>query len=373
MNSAIIGLGFGDEGKGLTTSYLCSEKKDPIVVRFNGGHQAGHTVVYNGKRHVFSSFGSGTLQGVPTYWSKYCTFCPTGFMNEFIQLTSVTPKIYINPLCPVTTPYDIRHNNEEMWTKNGTVGVGFGATIQRQENYYKLFVQDLRYPSVVKQKLKAIAAYYGYQGMEEDVAKFMEAVEWCLEIISVRDQTVLWGRDLVFEGAQGILLDMDFGFFPNVTRSNTTTKNIYNISNLQEVYYVTRAYLTRHGNGYFPPERELNLKNAENETNTNDGIQGVFRKTDLDVDLINYALMCDGNFSTTVSKNLVITCMDQYNLNVPALLSQINTRFDRVLLSYGHSLTDIKDFRDVQYDSKDYTIYNSVRVSPNITYPQELQ
>ena len=70
-HSIVIGLGFGDEGKGITTSYLCKKLEGTkIVVRFNGGHQAGHTVVFNGKRHIFSSWGSGTLQGIPTYWSE---------------------------------------------------------------------------------------------------------------------------------------------------------------------------------------------------------------------------------------------------------------------------------------------------------------
>ena len=72
-NFVIIGLGFGDEGKGLITDYFCSKLKNPLVIRFSGGHQVGHTVIYNDIRHMFSNFGSGTLRNIPTYWSKFCT------------------------------------------------------------------------------------------------------------------------------------------------------------------------------------------------------------------------------------------------------------------------------------------------------------
>ena len=158
----IIGANFGDEGKGLTTSFLCSQVKNPIVVRFNGGHQAGHTVVYNNKRHVFSSFGSGTLQNVPTYWSKFCTFYPIGFMNELKLLNN--PQIFVHPLCPVTTPFDVETNKSlNAVNKNGSCEVGFGTTIQRHEDAnYKLFVQDLFHEKILIAKLNNICEYYGF-------------------------------------------------------------------------------------------------------------------------------------------------------------------------------------------------------------------
>ena len=145
--SSVIGLQFGDEGKGSMVSYLCSQSRNPLVVRFNGGHQAGHTVLYNGIRHTFSSFGSGTLQGVPTYWSKYCTFYPLAAYNEYLKLQTLgikKPILYVDPLCPVTTPYDCFSNFlDEKENNHGSVGVGFGSTIKRHESHYKLYFQDL--------------------------------------------------------------------------------------------------------------------------------------------------------------------------------------------------------------------------------------
>lgn len=340
----VLGLSFGDEGKGLTTSFLCSQAKNPLVVRFNGGHQAGHTVVYNGKRHVFSSFGSGTLQGVPTYWSSYCTFDPTSFLNEYYLLPNA--RIFVNPLCPVTTPFDVADNQrKEMSLRHGSVGVGFGSTIQRQESNYKLYVQDLYHKSVLTQKLNLIAQYYGLGVSDDKVDAFLKSVELALCIIKLEDDSIMHHFDPIFEGAQGILLDMDFGFFPNVTRSNTTSKNALQMYDSKEVYYVTRSYLTRHGNGFLPNEKKLPLVNNENETNQPNKYQGKFRTAELDVDLLNYSLRCDSNFSLGLKKNLVITCLDQYPIDVDHLLKTINTSFNKVFVSTGDSLADIIQVR----------------------------
>lgn len=336
----VLGLGFGDEGKGLTTSFLCAQTKNPIVVRFNGGHQAGHTVVHNGKRHVFSSFGSGTLQGVPTYWSKYCTFYPTAFLNEHALLSD--PVIFVDPLCPVTTPFDVIFNQDsERIVRNGSVGVGFGATLQRQEANFKLFVQDFFYEKVLIQKLKAIADYYGNDRPSKIIEEFLIDLREVKYRINVTNDSILSDYSPIFEGAQGILLDQDFGFFPNVTRSNTTSKNALEIYPPNEIYYVTRSYLTRHGDGFLPGEKKLSLKNNENETNIKNEFQGEFRKAELDMSLFNYALQCDGNFSHGLRKNLVVTCMDQYDTDIPRLIYDTNCIYNKIFISKGDSLNDI--------------------------------
>lgn len=359
----VIGAGYGDEGKGLTTSFLCSLTENPIVVRFNGGHQAGHTVNHKNKRHVFSGFGSGTLQNIPTYWSSFCTFYPNSFLREYKLLKEYNPVIYVNPLCPVTTPFDIDYNRiQERKNNHGSVGMGFGATIQRQENYYKLFVQDLFHELVLEQKLKSIANYYSKnylihdeQIINEDIHKFIQFAKEVTKIIQLADDSIINRYNPIFEGAQGVLLDMDFGFFPNVTRSNTTTKNAISIINGQypsvlhhtEVYYITRCYLTRHGNGYMPNEIPLTLKNNENETNKSHAYQGEFRIAPLNADLLNYAFDCDNNFSSALKKNLVVTCLDQlyepheYGSIIRELLDKLNVKFDKVYYSAGDSFTDI--------------------------------
>ncbi len=94
-NYAVIGLGFGDEGKGMFTDILCSRLYQPIVVRFSGGQQAGHTVYKDRKvSHVFSNFGSGSFRKVPTFWSRFCTMDPVGILNEL----SILKTKNVNPL-----------------------------------------------------------------------------------------------------------------------------------------------------------------------------------------------------------------------------------------------------------------------------------
>ena len=330
-SSIVIGLQFGDESKGSVTSYLCSLSQNPLVIRFNGGHQAGHTVHYKGHVHKFSSFGSGTLQGAPTYWSKYCTFYPVTVVNEYKALKEYKPVLFIDPLCPVTTPFDLSTGQEEeKINKHGSCGVGFGATLKRQENYYKLFAQDLFYPRIFLEKLNNIIKYYwgnfNNKWINDTREEFLRIVEEVKKIIILKKPNFFDYDHLIFEGAQGIMLDMDFGFFPHVTRSNTTSKNaieilqeFYKENNFEDnfikknsIYYVTRAYLTRHGNGPLPNEDfQFYLTNKHTETNDYDVWQGDFRTAILDIDTLKYALQCDNYFSKGMQKNLVITCLDQ--------------------------------------------------------------
>ncbi len=370
MSKIILGMGFGDEGKGATVSRLCSLTENPIVVRFNGGHQCGHTVYRDDMRHVFSSFGSGTLQGVPTYYSKYCTFSPAAFYNEYkvlMEKVATMPKYFIHPLCPVTTEFDLMVNqNAERSNPNGSCGIGFGATIQRQEDYFKLYVQDLFYEHVLEAKLRNIAAYYKFTYrdlIEAVIADTINAAQVVRELITVSESGILAEYNMILEGGQGILLDQDFGFFPNVTRSNTTSKNASDFigdsnpfeQEEDQIYYVTRTYQTRHGKG-FMTNKEFTfpaLKNAEEETNKTHEFQGEFRKSILDIDLLNYALQCDSHFSQGIKKNLVITCVDQkgdvitatenrklITLHVNQLAGKLNQKFENVYFSYSKSADD---------------------------------
>lgn len=347
----VIGLGFGDEGKGLTTDYLCQQATNPIAIRFNGGHQAGHTVALpNGKRHVFSSLGSGSLLGVPTYWSSYCTFYPTGFLNEYKALlkAGVKPRFYLDALSPVTTFYDVIYNRalEASRDRHGSCGLGFGATIERHETFPKLFAQDLWFPPILKLKLNAIAqyyeqkiklansvkltaAYYDYN-FEQATIHFLQAAKSITTVAELVHEVTFFNTlkeqdtTFIFEGAQGILLDMDHGIFPHVTRSYTTSKNAMNLIKRNQLpnpslYYITRTYQTRHGAGPMTNgELTLQLRRNEKETNVINEWQGNFRTTVLDIDLLQYAILSDANYSHACHKNLVITCLDQTGKVIPA-------------------------------------------------------
>jgi adenylosuccinate synthase len=328
-SQAVIGCGFGDEGKGKTVSFLCTQYPKSLVIRFSGGHQAGHQVFYQDKKHVFSNFGSGTLQGCPTYWSKFCTIDPVGIMNELNDLVKIKcfPILYIDRECPVTTPFDKRENRDvDEMRGHGSVGVGVGQTYERESDFYSLLAGDLLDPYVFNEKVKLIKDYYKIEGLEEEEEDFRVA---CLQLANypynlpeikiIKQRNLPWDcfNNIIYEGSQGLMLDQHFGFFPHVTYANTGIKNIielskqgyYHLPSLNEIYYVTRAYLTRHGNGPMPNE-EFDFKpNNPYEYNSDKTYQGKFRTAPLSLDLLHYAINRNRG-DDCYKEKLVITCLD---------------------------------------------------------------
>lgn len=322
---AVIGLGFGDEGKGLTVNSIVQQVNKPLVVRYSGGQQAGHTVTLpDGTSHVFSNFGSGTLKGVPTYWSKYCTFDPVGALNEFSILKSkgFAGCLYLDKKSPVTTPYDKAFNQRgSVALEHGTCGAGVGATYQREEDFFSLTAGDLLFPSVVILKLKLIQDYYRKKlnlergaTFDVDIAAFMEAVDrWrnrsshCIFVDEIPDKY----DNIIFEGSQGLLLDQNTGFFPHVTRSNVGTKNILEMAYDPHLFLITRAFQTRHGNGPMTNSHiPHNIKENPKETNVLNRYQGEFKRSLLDLDLLKYGMSKDEYITRSTRKSLVITCLD---------------------------------------------------------------
>lgn len=325
---SVIGLGFGDEGKGLTIDYLTNKSKNPLIIRHSGGQQAGHNVVIGDNNHIFSTFGSGTLRGAPTYWSKYCTVDPVSIINELNHLTelNIKPLLYIDGDSPITTPYDKLHNRTSKKDLNhGTVGAGVGSTISREELLSFTF-SDIFYPWIIDIKLENIKNYYKFELLENEINEFIESIYTIIENKDIFKLT--YGipkeyskngiyQNIIFESSQGLLLDQHFGFFPHVARTDTGTKNIINILknndlnyNDIELFLITRSYQTRHGNGPMSNTNyDIDINNI-NETNQTNEFQGEFRKSILDVSLLEYAINKDEYIRNSKNKNLVITCLD---------------------------------------------------------------
>jgi len=329
--SIVLGLGFGDEGKGSVVNSLASQSSNPIVIRFSGGHQVGHTVTLpDGFRHIFSNFGSGTLQRTPTYWSKFCTINPTAIFREHVILEKMgyKPKLLIDRDCPVVIPHDIIANRfDDQYRAHGTVGVGFGKAVERNEKGYPLVASDLRDINIVKMKLESIMQNY-YDMDVYSVVEFLDDIERMLalphvEIVNDAVQALALNNSshIIFEGSQGILLDKDIGFFPHVTRANTTSRNaealilqLGLITRHVHKYYVTRCYLTRHGNGPIgdSPGLESQGVNIVDWSNVTNSYQGELRIRTLNGHLTKYALTEDIRRGLSMeSSNLVVTCMDQ--------------------------------------------------------------
>lgn len=339
--SIVIGSQFGDEGKGRTTDNLCSQTIDygrkiekKIVVRFSGGQQAGHNVRIGDITHIHSNFGSGTLRGVPSYFSEHCTVYPLTMYREEQVLKSkgITPELYLHPLAKVTTPFDVVYNRlTEKRNGHGSCGLGISATMKRNnETGYKLYAIDLSNRILLEEKLENIYQYY-YSKIEnhtermefiklqrEEMREFMGCLDLMTFNIKSYDYIKNNYQNIIFEGSQGILLDMDHGVFPNVTFANTTSKNALEICNKLgiekhniSIHYVTRCYQTRHGAGWMSNNDEIELINTEDEINVFNEWQKNFKIGELDYNLLNYALDIDQIYSEGIRKYLVVTCLDQ--------------------------------------------------------------
>jgi adenylosuccinate synthase len=357
---AVIGANFGDEGKGLMTDYLASKHNgNALVVRFNGGAQAGHTVQTPlHERHVFKHIGSGSFTGSPTYLSEFFICNPILFRDEFKRVKSfnLQPKIYVHTDAVVTTPYDMMINQiaEELRSHNrhGSCGVGINETVERSLHAeFAIHVHDLFDRKQLIEKLHAIQqrwvnARLSVLGIDlvSDawqerilsagiMSYFLDEVDFFVDNCIIADNKILTEFPvLIFEGAQGLLLDEVNGFFPHVTRSSTGLKNILillkaaNIS-LLEVFYMTRAYLTRHGNGPLPFElNQLPYPNIVDQTNVSNLYQGALRFSWLNVDLLRKAISSDLGIAEPtieIKPNLVVTCVDQLDRKVQ-FISQNN-------------------------------------------------
>lgn len=371
-NRVVIGANFGDEGKGLTTDWLCSKHKPKYVVRFNGGAQAGHTVVTpSKKRHVFGHIGSGAFLDIPTFLSRFFVVNPLMFWKEAekfsitnnMSIREVGSKIIVDPRCPVTTPFEMLFNQflERMRGANrhGSCGAGFGETINRQEHLwspsdrlnFSITFKDIFNKNLLKQKTENILYHYipyrcksfcenygqqqflSFMTLKTNINNFLQDFYDKCEFMKIHckmKDTIQLSSDesVVFEGAQGLLLDQNHEFFPHVTRSNTGLKNVIqlckengydSVDNELEVYYASRGYITRHGAGPLPGENKWSWDGIDviDHTNIPNEHQGTLRFAPLDVDLISSTVNEDfenGRKETKMFliKNLIVTCLDQF-------------------------------------------------------------
>lgn len=343
----VIGANYGDEGKGLMTDYYAAQHGGAVVVRFNGGAQAGHTVVTpEGKRHVFSHIGSGSFAGAETFLSRFFVCNPLLFRKEVAGFAKHTPLpvIHVDAHAPVTTPYDMMVNQiaEDLRgrARHGSCGMGFGETIERHQHAeLALRYADLTDRAALRVKLSNIRdnwlmkrlAALGFSTLpavwrdrvfsDGLLDKFMEDTEFFLQSTKAAAPDFLraTAKPIVFEGAQGLMLDMARGSFPHVTRSNTGIKNVLPLAqdagiDALNVTYATRAYLTRHGAG--PLDNELQsppYAGIRDETNVLNDWQGSLRFAWLDARMLARFIRDDlsDNKTLKITQGLAVTCLDQ--------------------------------------------------------------
>ena len=396
--TAIIGANFGDEGKGLMTDYFAAQG-DSVVVRFNGGAQAGHTVTLREPSHgnVFHHFGSGTLAGSPTYLSKYFILNPMLFRREYEDLKKkgITPEVYIDSECLVTTPFDMMLNQiievVRGDNRHGSCGIGINETIVRHKKI-PIYLTD--YSDCLPDKFKRILDYiesrlteFGiseipgrfrhiFENCEAVIEKFLDDVEFVKNISGGYFFKAL-KKNIIFEGAQGLLLDEDSRFFPYVTHSKTGLCNVIKLIkdweldiDFLKVVYVTRCYTTRHGVGPLPFEvkKEILPFFIRDTTNINNEFQGDLRFGYLSLDYLSKTINTDlaENAKLPLEANLAITCLDQIPGNatfekdgilyyssidsfISLALKSIHTNFGYI--SWGPCRDDVMNYRVTNSDS----------------------
>ena len=290
-NVVVVGTQWGDEGKGKVVDWLTDHAQG--VVRFQGGHNAGHTLVINGRKTALQLIPSGVMrEGVACYIGNGVVVDPVHLLSEIERLESigveVRSRLFISESCPLILPFHVEVDRarealrESSGTgKIGTTGKGIGPAYEDKVARRALRIQDLKHPTRFAQRLTdllalhnvALSGYLGAKPLEfqpiydqamrvaEQLAPMFADVGYALHLSHLR------GDSLLFEGAQGTLLDIDHGTYPYVTSSNCVAGNAAAGAGVgpQMLHYrlgITKAYTTRVGGGPFPTELPIDQAGA---------------------------------------------------------------------------------------------------------------
>uniref|UniRef100_E6QTG6 Adenylosuccinate synthetase (IMP--aspartate ligase) (AdSS) (AMPSase) n=1 Tax=mine drainage metagenome TaxID=410659 RepID=E6QTG6_9ZZZZ len=279
-NVVVIGTQWGDEGKGKIVDWLTDHAQG--VVRFQGGHNAGHTLVVGGKKTVLHLIPSGILrEGVTCYIGNGVVVSPTALLEEMDMLAqhgvNVAERLKISDACPLILPYHIAidqaREKAKGMSKIGTTGRGIGPAYEDKVARRAIRLQDVFYRERFAAKLGEVLDYHNFvlkHYFHTETVDFNHTLDSTLELAErikpmVADVPRLLyeanraGKHLLFEGAQGSLLDIDHGTYPFVTSSNciaggASTGAGVGPHTLHYVLGITKAYTTRVGSGPFPTE-----------------------------------------------------------------------------------------------------------------------
>lgn len=279
-NVVVIGTQWGDEGKGKIVDWLTDHAQG--VVRFQGGHNAGHTLVIGNEKTVLHLIPSGILrEGVACYIGNGVVLSPEALLKEIDELeaagVAVTDRLRISEACPLILPYhkaiDVAREAARGAKKIGTTGRGIGPAYEDKVARRALRVQDLLRPKRFAEQLAELLDYHNFmltQYYQAEAVDFQKTLDEALamapriEALVADVPRALYeahrdGANLLFEGAQGSLLDIDHGTYPFVTSSNCVAGTAapgagVGPNMLHYVLGITKAYTTRVGSGPFPTE-----------------------------------------------------------------------------------------------------------------------
>lgn len=282
-NVVVVGTQWGDEGKGKVVDWMTDHAQG--VVRFQGGHNAGHTLVIKGVKTALQLIPSGIMRdGVACYIGNGVVLDPTHLLSEIERLekagVEVRSRLFISESCPLILPFHVAVDKAREALREtsgsgkiGTTGKGIGPAYEDKVARRALRAQDLKHPERFAKKLRELLelhnfALRGYlKGEElafepifEQAMKMAEAIKPMLADVGyLIHKASKAGANILFEGAQGTLLDIDHGTYPYVTSSNCVAGNAAAGAGVgpQMLHYmlgITKAYTTRVGSGPFPTE-----------------------------------------------------------------------------------------------------------------------
>jgi adenylosuccinate synthase len=284
-NVVVIGTQWGDEGKGKIVDWLTDRAQG--VVRFQGGHNAGHTLVIGGKKTVLHLIPSGILRGnVECYIGNGVVLSPQALVHEMEELEAagvpVAHKLKISEACPLILAYhaalDLAREAAKGAQKIGTTGRGIGPAYEDKVARRAIRLQDLFKPVRFAQKLQELLEFHNFvlekfykqekvdfqKTLDESLALAPRIAPLVADVPRALYEANRGGKNLLFEGAQGSLLDIDHGTYPFVTSSNCVAGAAaagagIGPHHLHYILGITKAYTTRVGGGPFPTELSDNV------------------------------------------------------------------------------------------------------------------
>ena len=279
-NVVVLGTQWGDEGKGKIVDLLTERAK--YVVRYQGGHNAGHTLVINGEKTVLHLIPSGILrENVTSIIGNGVVLSPAALMKEMKELEDrgipVRERLLLSEACPLILDYHVALDNAREKARGakaiGTTGRGIGPAYEDKVARRGLRVGDLFDKETFAEKLKEVMEYHNFQlvnyykaeavdyqkVLDDTMAVADILTSMVVDVSDLLDQARQRGDFVMFEGAQGTLLDIDHGTYPYVTSSNTTAGGVATGSGqgpryVDYVLGILKAYSTRVGAGPFPTE-----------------------------------------------------------------------------------------------------------------------
>ena len=284
-NVVVVGTQWGDEGKGKVVDWLTDHAQ--AVVRFQGGHNAGHTLVIKGVKTALQLIPSGIMRdGVKCFIGNGVVVDPSHLLSEIERLEAigldVRSRLYISESCPLILPFHVEVDRAREALREtsgagkiGTTGKGIGPAYEDKVARRAMRVQDLKHPERFAKKLRELLELHNFalggylkskplefQPIFDHAMKVAEALKPMLADVGYQLYTASQkGDNILFEGAQGTLLDIDHGTYPYVTSSNCVAGNAsagagVGPDMLHYVLGITKAYTTRVGSGPFPTELE---------------------------------------------------------------------------------------------------------------------